>query len=53
MNFYLHKQFLFFIISAKGQIAAGKYGYPGFCDSNELMVHTMFQDMVDKHGDVC
>jgi len=38
--------------AGKGQIPAPKFGYPGYCDSNLLMFHTMLEDIAVNHTDV-
>lgn len=36
----------------KGEATAGKYGYAGFCDSNHVMLHNMFQHIQANHKNI-
>ena len=47
-----HVKLLSSILSPLGDPVAGKYGYPGFCDTNYLTLNTLFQHVVRNHNDI-
>ena len=42
-----------FLITGEGEAGAPKWGYAGYCDTNTLMVNSMFDHMSTVHEDVC
>ena len=54
INFNRLKRSIFIVLPLLllGDPVAGKYGYPGFCDTNYLTLNTLFQHVVRNHNDI-
>lgn len=39
-------------MAGPGEIGAPKYGYPGFCDTNELLIHSMLDNISKQLYDI-